>query len=369
MLVLLQKMALHFQQEIPFVAYRKPGEKNVKALIQNTDDVFTTIDFTKKGFVFAPFSSKNPALLIPLDESESMETLFEPKILEGNFLKQDGQTRQEEKKYHLILVKKGIETIEAGKIQKVVLARQHSVEFPEHDPWLIFQRLLENYPSAFVYAWFHPISGLWMGATPESLLHIESNHLTTMSLAGTQKNIDGNEVVWSEKEKVEQAFVTDFIVQQLKPNLENMNVSEVETSAAGDLWHLKTNISGELKNGELKKILDALHPTPAVCGIPRDIARNFILKNEGFDREFYTGLLGEVNMDKKIERSTNNRNPENKAYIALKPITDLYVNLRCMKFEKDMVHIFAGGGITKESDLESEWEETVNKIQTMAKVL
>lgn len=368
MLVLLQKMALHFQQEIPFVAYKKPGEPNVKALLQKTEKHFSTTDFSEKGFVFAPFSTQNSALLIPFSEAESMEVVFETAELDENYLPRK-KAGAKEKNHHLELVKKGIEAIKAGKLQKVVLARQHSVEFPEHDPWLIFQRLLEKYPSAFVYAWFHPKSGLWMGATPENLLHIESNYLKTVSLAGTRKNMGDDEVIWLEKEKKEQSLVTDFILEKLRPKLESVNISEPRTSEAGNLWHLKTCISGKLKENGTKEIIESLHPTPAVCGLPRNDARNFILKNENFDRQFYSGFLGELNLDTKKERSPKNRNQENKAYFSVKPVTDLYVNLRCMKFYQNAAQIFAGGGITEESDPESEWEETLSKIETMAHVL
>ncbi len=103
----------------------------------------------------------------------------------------------------------------------------------------------------------------------------------------------------------------------------------------------------------LKKIINSLHPTPAVCGFPKTVAQKFLLENENFDREYYAGYLGELN--------SKFRNFE----------THLFVNLRCMKIEKnscgqfEKVHFFAGGGITKDSIAENEWAETVQKMQTM----
>src|SRR5690606_16197073 len=119
----------------------------------------------------------------------------------------------------------------------------------------------------------------------------------------------------------------------------------------------------------LKNLIAALHPTPAVCGLPKIEAREFILKNENYDREFYTGFLGEINMPQEVRRSSNRRNQENQAYSSIVPKTSLFVNLRCMKLTEDSVEIFVGGGITKESIPEAEWEETQNKAGTMKAVL
>ena len=90
-----------------------------------------------------------------------------------------------------------------------------------------------------------------------------------------------------------------------------------------------------------------MHPTPAVCGFPKKESKDFILKNERYDRAFYTGFLGELNMS----------------------TSELYVNLRCMEIEKESIHIYVGGGITKESDPEKEWNETVAKSKTIKGVL
>jgi len=95
-----------------------------------------------------------------------------------------------------------------------------------------------------------------------------------------------------------------------------------------------------------------LHPTPAVCGLPKNEAKSFILENENYDRKYYTGFLGELNSD------VNGINT-----------SSLYVNLRCMEIAKDEAIIYVGGGITKDSIPEKEWEETVRKTATMKKVL
>ena len=130
---------------------------------------------------------------------------------------------------------------------------------------------------------------------------------------------------------------------------------------AGSMWHIKTDISGTLNSGfGLLKVIQLLHPTPAVCGFPKEVTKEFILKNENYNRTFYTGFLGELNIANK---------------------TDLFVNLRCMEIEVSSAtadksklamtkaYLFMVCGITKESIPEKEWEESVHKSTTMRKVL
>jgi isochorismate synthase len=210
--------------------------------------------------------------------------------------------------------------------------------------------MLHNYTNAFVYCWFHPKVGLWFGATPETLLYIDKNEFTTMSLAGTQVYKGENNVVWGAKELEEQQLVTDFIANQLKTITSNLNIDKTETVKAGNLLHLKTKVTGNLlPDSNLKDLIRSLHPTPAVCGLPREITKAFIIKNENYSRSFYTGFLGELNQSKTK--------------------TALFVNLRCMSVKDNKASIYVGGGITKDSEPEKEWLETVSKSKTMSRIL
>jgi isochorismate synthase len=346
-LKLIQEITVQHKKGLPFVAYRKPGESLVNVLLQQNKEVFFAENFTEKGFAFAPFDLKNPAYLIPLNSADFLTVPFQDNSPgKKNF--PENKVHSKEKNRHFQLVEKGIEGIKKGLFQKVVLSRKQEVEVSAENPLQIFENLLKNYPQAFCYCWFHPKTGLWMGATPETLFKVESGFLKTMALAGTQKYQGSLDVSWGEKEKEEQEMVTRFILSELEGKLENPDVSEVETIRAGNLLHLKTRIAGKFSSSSLKEIIRALHPTPAVCGLPKEAAKNFILKNENYDREFYTGFLGELNSGEK---------------------TDLYVNLRCMKMEGQKAILYIGGGITKDSRPEAEWEETVNKAGTMLRVL
>ncbi|WP_417213520.1 chorismate-binding protein [Bizionia sp.] len=373
--VFLENLQDQYVNNLPFVAYRNPNETIIKTFLQQDDTLYKTTNFSESGFVFSPFNIKETSVLIPVETSLILEfeseTIEEPSI---NSCASKGIETSDitvAKQNHIALVEKGIKAIHKGTFEKVVLSRQESVTISETNPIKIYKRLLETYPTAYVYVWFHPKVGLWLGATPETLLHIENNQFSTMALAGTQVYKNTIDVVWKDKELEEQQIVTNFIVSNLESQLQDLKVSEVETVRAGNLVHLKTHISGRVNSNpsSLKNILKKLHPTPAVCGMPKEEAKQFILENEPYKRDFYTGFLGELNIKKSISRNPNRRNVENNAYTRIKTVTNLFVNLRCMQIQNTEALLYIGGGITKDSNPNLEWEETMAKSVTMKKVL
>ncbi len=358
----------YFDDALPFVSYRKPNTLEVKALFQNDDTIYNVSDFTESGFVFAPFDDSEKAVLIPIEASEEFSVSVE---VEDSKIEGASHSNQDGKDFYIKLVEKGVEVIKSERLSKVVLSRNETIEFPDLNFIQIFKRLLHTYPTAFVYCWYHPKIGLWLGATPETLLKVEGNRFSTMALAGTQKYNGTLDVVWQDKEKNEQQIVTNYIANSLKSSSNTLNISEVETVKAGNLLHLQTKIIGTSNSRfvNLQAILKALHPTPAVCGFPKDIAKQFILENENYNREYYAGFLGELNIKEKTNRNPKRRNVENSAYGTVKTVSNLYVNLRCVQLKETKALIYVGGGITKNSNPESEWQETVNKSQTIKKVL
>lgn len=366
-----ERIEAHFLDELPFVVYRKPNQQNLSARLQSNTDLNFTEDFTEKGFVFSPFDDAEKTVLIPDDYSEVISCSQFSVIPTQAGIQLDSNTASiESKNFHINLVKQGVEAINTSDLKKVVLSRQEKVTLSETNPISIFKRLLSGYKSAFVYCWYHPKVGLWLGATPETLIKIEGNRFSIMALAGTQDYKGNLDVVWQNKEQQEQQFVTDFIVDNLKPSVDSFKVSDVETVKAGNLVHLKTMISAQLKpNTPLKKVVEALHPTPAVCGLPKEYAKQFILKHEVYNREFYTGFLGELNLEITKAPRSGRRNIENRAYAVTKNSTQLYVNLRCVQLKDQQAIIYVGGGITESSNAESEWEETVSKSLVIKSVL
>lgn len=365
------RIEAQYQDQLPFIVYRKPNNLKVNALLQNTNQLFFTENFTEKGFVFAPFDNSEKPVLIPIENSETVscsdwEAIPEKKEHNATL----DSVSEESKEFHINLVKKGIEAIKNSVFKKVVLSRKETVHLSETNPINLFKNLLNTYKSAFVYCWYHPKVGLWLGATPETLIKIEGKRFSIMALAGTQDFKGSLNVVWQDKEKQEQQFVTDFIIDHLKPLAESFNASSAETVKAGNLVHLKTMISAQLRPDVLlKEIISALHPTPAVCGLPKIEAKKFIVNHENYNREFYTGFLGELNLETIVAPRSGRRNIENRAYAVTKKSTQLYVNLRCMQIKNHQASVYVGGGITENSNAEKEWEETASKSLVVKSIL
>ncbi len=368
----LEILNAHYEKEFPFVVYSKPNELKVKALLQDDKELHYTENFEEQGFVFAPFDIRKKAIIIPVknDNLIEVESISHQDFNYGN-IESDTNTVdfKQKKKAYLELAKKTISKIKEGTFKKVVISREERITLKEKNGIKLFLKLLETYKNALVYCFYHPKVGLWLGATPETFLGIEGTRFKTMSLAGTRKKT--NSETWQKKELEEQQLVTSFITDAISPLMSNIKISEVETTQAGDLLHLRTTLSGVLnfEQSHLKILLSKLHPTPAVCGLPKEHSKAFILENEGYNREYYTGFLGELNFKESKSRNSNRRNVENNAYSSIKNTSNLYVNLRCMQIKDNEAIVYVGGGITKDSNAEKEWEETVNKSQTMKKVL
>lgn len=346
---LLDKITLHYKAKLPFVACHKPNEAVVNGYFQNDSTIHFLENYNAKGFIFAPFDTRRKTILIPKSVSEYVSVRFSEFKYNHYDSERETETSEASKKRHLELVTKGVEFISDGSAKKIVLSRKETVQLNDFDLIDTFKKLLNKYPKAMAYVWFHPEIGLWAGATPETFLSVKNQQLSTMALAGTQSYQDSLNVAWGDKEKEEQQYVTDYIVAAIRDEVSQLEVSAPSTVKAGNLLHLNTDISGLLnKKSNLSSLIEKLHPTPAVCGYPKDKAQEFILTNEGYDREYYTGFLGELNHNEE---------------------TNLFVNLRCMKIENNEAHIFVGGGITLDSSAEKEWQETVDKSKVMKKIL
>ncbi len=236
------------------------------------------------------------------------------------------------------------EMLEKG-IQKAIYSRIEGVESREK-PLAVFTNLCSKYKGkALVYLIASDDFGLWIGATPEILLQGDANSLKTVSLAGTKKNKNQE---WTSKEVEEQAVVTDFIHAKLaQAGAADLQIGHPETIFSGSVYHLSTKFAFSYPLEDIAQLIQELHPTPAVCGLPRDKALQLINEHEPHKRNFYTGILGYVRPDKVMT----------------------FVNLRCMEVSKDSYDLYIGGGITADSVPENEWEETQNKANTLKSVL
>ncbi|NKI32100.1 chorismate-binding protein [Croceivirga thetidis] len=341
-----QKISRHLDARLPMVMYRLPLETKVNCVFQSNSKLNFLDRYNQKGFIFAPFDTdKKEIVLFKADETleyhfDSLEVLDNGKSF----------SKKEDLDFHLRLIEKSIERIRDGSLKKVIASRSINVTC-DISAVVLFKRLLQNYPTAFCYLLYHPKVGTWLGASPELLVSVKGLEFKTTSLAGTLP-VNGSYLPkWTSKELQEQQLVTDFIQDELQHLALPLKISKVENYKAGKLWHLKSVLTGKLNSFEqLKKVIEALHPTPAVCGLPKRNAKEFILANENYDRDFYTGFLGELNMSE-----SNSAN--------------IFVNLRCMKLEEGLAKIFVGGGITIDSVPQNELQETIAKSSTMLDLL
>ena len=180
----------------------------------------------------------------------------------------------------------------------------------------------------------------------------------TVALAATQPltaAVTPRTAIWRQKEIEEQALVARYIVNCFKHlRLREYHETGPRTVIAGQLLHLLTDFEVNLRNVPFPNLgtdmLRLLHPTSAVGGMPKAAALHFLRTHEGYDRAYYSGFLGPVN-------------------VAAPGVARLYVNLRCLQLRPNEAILYAGTGLTVDSDPEREWQETEMKLQTVATVL
>jgi isochorismate synthase len=334
-----------------FVVWRNPGEKEQKGFKATVSILAEGAFPDKDAFIFSPFNSKSrfPALAFYPNDDSFAKGLSDAETPIPVYLTEDIPDSKAEycKRIELLTA-----MMESGPLHKCVLSRRLDLDDPDETmaPEL-FNQLCNQYPNAFVSLIHIPGAFTWTGATPERLLKIRNQKGYTTSLAATRPYIgllpDISE--WNVKETEEQQLVTDYILDVLK----NENVHSVECNGplsmqAGNLIHIKTDIHFSITpQTEIVSLIKALHPTPAVCGLPKDKAFNIINTIEPHDREYYAGYLGVVGKEN----------------------LELFVNLRCMRWLGGKPSLFIGGGITAASVPEQEWEETNFKAHTLLDVI
>lgn len=354
------------EQKLPFALYRLPENNTINLVAQLSDantSVDNNFDFTAEyGFVLSPFvKGKYSTQFIKAEKQYTFQHLEE--IIENSYIETTKNVSSAasstyiatSKEKYIENVIESIESIKSGNIEKVVISGVTIKEVnKDFDLLNYFEKLCSQYPYVLVYLLHTTETGFWMGATPELLLQFSSKQLQTVSLAGTKSlRNNASDMPWQQKEIDEQHLVTQHIQECFQQHFnEPLEISETKTISTGHLLHLRTDFKLQSQNGSLQKhyfsFLKALHPTPAVGGSPKEKAIAHILKTETHERAYYTGYLGFINPQK---------------------VSNIFVNLRCLKYESDKLILFTGAGITKDSTPEKEWEEIQLKAETLLKVL
>lgn len=259
----------------------------------------------------------------------------------------------------------------ANHYEKLVLSR--CLPLPNDGtchPLELFIRACQRYPRLFISLVSTEQGGTWLTATPEILLDGKNGQWRTIALAGTMKlegkNLEGEgeNATWSTKNIQEQRYVATYLVEQLKPFAGNLHEEGPRTVRAANLIHLRSDFIFTLIHyARVGDLLQTLHPTPAVCGLPKEEAAEFIMQNESTPRLYYSGFMGPLNIARPHPQSptgTSGSLPPSTS-----PETHLYVTLRCMHICPEEYRLYAGGGLLKESIEEQEWLETEAKMETM----
>lgn len=338
--------------------------------------------FDKKGFVISPFKytenteiylieSKNHFRFNIKDPNQAIEILqteefsfnssnisniyktFDYKNKKKENIKDDENNNFEKS------ASKIINEIKNENVKKVVLSRKiKSNKKIKIDNIENFLKICKSYPCSFNSLIITNEFGNWMGSTPETLIEINENGIfKTVALAGTKSkktsHSTNSEAQWTQKEIQEQALVSRYIVDCFK----KIRVREYEengpkTVEAGPLWHLKSEFLVDLNKINFENLpsvmLKLLNPTSAVCGMPHDKSVELILKYENFNRELFAGYIGLINIGKTNQSS------------------NIYVNIRCMKIEENEIYLYAGAGITEDSNPKDEFDETNRKMNVIA---
>lgn len=343
-----------------FALLRRPGSATYEVLIGNEQpERLSSLDDIggRQGWIAAPFGTSTAAPIIffspTVRESRSVLPLsdFSTKDISVSAIR----TEKEEKADYRRGFDLCLSNLREGKVKKVVYARRRQFELAvKADTGVciaLFLKACALQRHSYVSMWSDGCGGYWIVSTPEVLLSGSTRDgFRTMALAGTMLWSEAiGSVRWSAKNKEEQALVAAYIRNRLEGIGCSSRLYGPYPVRAGNVAHLRTDISFKLSESVSPlDVISALHPTPAVCGLPPVDAMAVIADAEDFQRRYYAGFSGLLDYEGS---------------------TDLYVSLRCMELSAGVASLYAGGGLLAESYCEDEWTETCRKMRAMEQLL
>lgn len=308
---------------------------NIPQHVENT--YIATCDFNASKPKL--YRSRN-TFKLPLNELNGLSKL--PTLLPDTFEEGTNTDKQE----YIAGVEKAKKLISNGPLHKVVLSQTHHVVCNTSTIFDFFIELCTN-ASAYCYVLHLPHEHTWIGASPELFIRSQNKEFETMALAGTR--LKGSNSTWGQKEINEQQIVGDFICEELH-NLAFSSITRHDnfTKQTGNIEHICSPVTATLPNSvNWERIIQRLHPTPALAGYPKQDAMAFIADTESFERELFGGFIGLISPN----------------------LVELYVNIRCAKLGQGNAQLFAGAGLNIDSIPSEEWEETLNKLAVTKDVL
>lgn len=251
-----------------------------------------------------------------------------------------------------------LKEIRSNTIEKVVLARKIMINLiGEFSFSFALTQLQEKYSDCTTFA-YKETNSIFFGSTPEKLFSLKENKLETEALAGSSARGSNLEVdllyesnlLCNPKEIGEHQNVFNFLITNLKNFSDDISFSSIpQIKKLSNIQHLQTPITAILKNEiDVLELLNALHPTPAVCGLPQKNALELIKDLEYFDRGLYAGVIGWYNATKRAE---------------------FVVSIRSALLKENAITAFAGCGIVEGSNPVSEFQETELKLKPILSLL
>lgn len=312
------------------------------------------------GFVIAPFACSDTEKIVIIHADEVLSAAVPADACHATQdLTAGPQPATQPTEQYCEAFSKYHNALAEGKFSKLVLARKRLQCRKEktksrEEATEIFFRACRAFPRLMIMLFSTPQTGTWIIASPEILVEGTGSLYHTVALAGTMPYSEGY-AEWSEKNKREQQVVERYIENILSEVAADIVKDGPTTMRAGSLAHLRTDFRFSLHGDDdsnggnaLGMLLNRLHPTPAVCGMPKEEARDFILRNEGMERRYYSGFAGPAGISGE---------------------THLYVSLRCAEITEEAFWLYAGGGIMPDSLCLNEWKETEEKMKTISHVL
>ncbi|WP_459193974.1 isochorismate synthase [Halosimplex sp. J119] len=251
-----------------------------------------------------------------------------------------------------------VDRIEQGTLRKVVLAQSLTVELREAlSVPAVYERLTETYPDCFRFLVAPEGGGQFFGATPERLVSRDGRTVTTEALAGSTGRGDtpeedewlARELQESAKDSHEHELVVEAIKSQLDPFATSISTGDRTVRRLATVQHLQTPITAELaEDDHVLSLVEALHPTPAVGGLPPDEALETITATETFERGWYASPVG---------------------WFDAEGDGTFAVALRSAVATGRQATLFAGNGIVGDSDPDREWDEVQLKYRPVLDAL
>jgi isochorismate synthase len=372
-----------FENNFSVAVWKLPDNSNKHLIISRRHELLkpdAPLEDLPQGFILAPFDRSADRIFLKADlsfkfadgtlkSSESplevtsaawLNTQFQKVIkpLSPKFYSLRYRPAESQKDAFMDVIAEGIKEIEKGTFEKIVPSLTQPINLPpDFDVVNVFQTLCATIPNALVSFVSTPETGSWIGATPELLVNVENkNTFRTIALAGTQAYREGvnlKTVAWTQKDIEEQALVERYIISCFKKiRLREFEEHGPKTVVAGNLLHLKSEFKVDMLATNFPQLgsvmLQLLHPTSAVCGVPLEPSLQFLSEKENYDRQFYAGYLGPVNYENDI---------------------NVFVNLRCAQLMEDKAIFYAGAGVTIDSIPENEWSETEMKMNTLLRII